>query len=246
MEKLVKTLTAQLTGILQLSESKLGDSNLFEPTPYTYQKSTFFQKGELAGAISGYFGSEMDLPLFSQYHSYLRLYPKHKVAPIQSLKQTRLLAHSFRSMGRATNGFSFGRNQYGAFSAQHEKDVIFSMKQLFQSKELWAIDSFSLDPQNSLIQTGRYAGVLAYDIYKEELTSCLQSYLEAYKKHLEVEPPLVLEVGFSGIKNFRLFWKGEGRFLTNEIEKEILINDYNTPVEEILSNYFAFVEDQAG
>ena len=110
------------------------------------------------------------------------------------------------------------------------------MTQLLRNRELWGI-SCELPERN-----------LPSVAYEDAFVRALASYLKFAKEKLQLELPLKVRAGFTGIEGFRMAVRigVAGETVEPDIVGEIVVEDWNTPPKEILLPFFKQVWEAFG
>jgi hypothetical protein len=174
---------------------------------------------------------------------FLRLLPTQPAGKLSVYETSALLAPTGAGleplrMARVHGGGPCSRNKHGALvyggSRRHD---IEGMTQLLRNRELWGI-SCEL-PE----------GILPSLAYEDAFVRALANYLRFAKEKLELELPLKVRAGFTGIEGFRMAVQHNrlaGETVEPDIVGEIVVEDWNTPPKEILLPFFKQVWEAFG
>jgi len=138
--------------------------------------------------------------------------------------------------------------------ASYNENNILSLTQLFLNKELWGIDCCCLDKKsrmdNARVNFDSIPSVLVENMFNETL----DSYLKLCREKLELQPPLKLIAGMTGVKGYEMgapgrmlfgnFYKSAGRVVNEDIGFECLVEDLNAKPSSILLPFFKHVWEE--
>ena len=140
-------------------------------------------------------------------------------------------------LARVSGGGLCSRNKRGAlvYGGSRPHDIK-GMTQLLRNRELWGI-SCELPER-----------ILPSVAYEYAFVRALASYLKFAKETLQLELPLKVRVGFTGIEGFRMAVRGgvAGETVEPDIVGEIVVEDWITPPKEILLPFFKQVWEAFG
>jgi hypothetical protein len=254
-ETLEKDLTRSLKLILGLGRKAKSAPTLSE-TPYTSNPSTFLLPDETFGVIEDRWGEEGQLHLPETQRAFLRLIPTREVPVIASAK---VALEMVRDGGlapltnRLEGWMSTGRNRYGAFICNREKNIVLQLTELFKNRELWGIDAHLLDKREFTTSFGFFRFVPFESTFK----ASLKNYLTFAANALNLPLPLRLIAGVTDVEGYRMtappglefdrgFTKYKGSVVEQHIVHEGIIDDYEADVAKILRPFFEKVWEECG
>jgi hypothetical protein len=247
--KLVDQLAAAIRTVVESAPIEAAPGPNLEETPSTYERSVFFDSGEILVPDGEDGDPSLSVPERGP-KMFLRLLPTQPTRKLSVYDTYALLApHGARleplRLARVSGGGPCSRNKRGALvyggSTPHH---IEGMTQLLKNRELWGI-SCELSER-----------ILPSVAYEDAFVRALASYFKFAKEKLQLELPLKVRVGFTGIGGFRMAVRGgvAGETVEPDIVGEIAVEDWNMPPKEILLPFFKQVweafglerQDQAG
>ena len=143
-----------------------------------------------------------------------------------------------------TGGEHYGWNEYGAivYRTSNER-TIRHLTQLLKNRELWGVNA---EPELWWHKDGEF-GYLANG-YEAAFIRALGHYLEFARGYLELQLPLQVIAGFTGVEGFKIavpegvqFGPHErfgGKAVAPEVTFEGIVDDWDTPPEGILMPFF--------
>ena len=161
---------------------------------------------------------------------FLRLYPKYsdqpRVGRAKAVKMIPKLLPFKKVFSSITT-----QNDWGAISVEPHGDGITNFTQLFESGELWAA---SEEP----FREGKPPDLIPIRVEKI-LMACLENYLSFYESALQMKPPLVLQIGATGLKG-RYLYVPSKEFSSGETVGSIRKNthEYNTVLPSYEPQYW--------
>jgi hypothetical protein len=155
------------------------------------------------------------------------------------------------------NSGDFGRNRHGAFSFSmrpDDRNVAYSVSQLFLDREIWGLDTYLLDPSHLLGQGGATKPFIATAALEAGFTNSLRTYLEFVKTRLGHTGALRVISGITAVEGFTLAVP-RNRFISNFagelVEPTIMYETDLAAAEpprakEVLLPFFERIWDVAG
>ena len=176
--------------------------------------------------------------------AFLRLYPTNVVPPIDNELEARDLAvnGNLLPFGKV-NGWGFERNVFGALSFESPEDgKLFSFSQLFLTREIWGVDSRSVNAESISQWFGKETKPYIANVHVEDcFVKTLQNYIAFAKMHLKLPLPLKIEAGLVGIKGYPIstssFYVG-GKSLHDAVIWRGEVTSYDKLACEILGQFF--------
>ena len=231
----------------------------FEGTLPTVDKAVFFQQDErLASNQKKRWSSEdISFPTVGA-KMFLRLIPTAPMEPLTTTQahdlatrhQVRVQPFSFP----VTTGFAWSdRNQYGAivYRDDGKGTVVEHLTEILKNRELWGVNS---EPETWRHAEGGFG--FLYNGYEAAFAAALKNYLQFAQDELELQSPLRLIAGFTGIEGFRMtappgqsflgYERHRGRAVEPDIIWEGVVDGWDTPPEMILMPFFQKVWHDMG
>ncbi len=246
-EKLAHAIKAILESGL-LTESS--ESEPFKMIESTTNPSTFLEEGKAVGVDY----DEQPLFLPNVQRLFLRLVPTRQCEKIKSQKAALDLLESAppRPLGQ-TLGYSFLRNEHGAFCYHSVDGKVLTLTQLFLNKELWGIDAASIDKQRLIRQnvSGVNFGFFSRGELEEIFLSAIENYLKFARDILQLPLPLKIIAGATDVEGYKMLTHNQfepfaGRVCDRNIVWESEVNDYNLEPIKILRPFFEHVWEACG
>lgn len=148
------------------------------------------------------------------------------------------------------SGWTPARNISGAIVYESPVDgKLYHFTQLFLSRELWGVDAFALNATHCKNFTPRAkSGYVASTYVERVFMETLGNYLEFAKTILTLPPPLQLEAGLTGVKDYPLAVQHgfQGRILTNHLRWTGTIPSYELSAEDVLKPFFDYMWAECG
>lgn len=255
-QRFKSALLKELKAVLIQNSNLEPVQSLFEPSKHTHSSSCFLEEGESLGNVQ-FFNQEIVIP--SNEHMYLRLHPTYKVEPFASSKAVydalrvgKLAPFRFRIKGP-----SDGRNRHGAFVVDHDGDKALGVTQLMTTKELWGIDTYTIDKSYMLENTEYRYGILQSSWIEPAFVNTLKNYLRFFQEHLHLKPPFKCEAGLTNVRGFKIappesMQEGVrsmphfGEVVTENIIWKGEIGGYEEDSIDILHPFFNLIWEEAG
>jgi len=219
--------------------------------------SSFLKSGEKLGVRDGNFAAPIEVGLSSKAACWLRVIPPVGT-PVLTRTETKGLVRNFLPpMFGGSDSADFGRNRFGAFSYSYsdkEPDVAISIGQLFTSKEIWGIDTLTLD----YVRYKSFSGVdfpyIPTGAFERRFLQSLNAYLNFMAAKLGHTGKVKVICGVAGIEGYRLAVSQRRfieQFLGHSIESTIVHQaELDAPdvsqSENVLLPFFEQVWDAAG
>lgn len=219
--------------------------------------SLFFPIAEPLTTMYGDSGTARELRMHESARMYLRVIPtRESREPLTSrVAQQLMQGGRLLPLGR-DGGSSFERNAFGAFVFARDGDRILKLTQLFKSRELWGIDAELLDESRIREFSGATHAYVPCVAFEHSYVKALHNYLEFARDALNIEPPVRVICGVTGISNYRMtaptnmhFGAGDrfgGRFVESEVAHSTRIDTFDVEVLNVLRPYFDRVWDECG
>jgi hypothetical protein len=224
----------------------------------TEDPSTFLKKGESLGFSGGGFRPEQELVLPENEHLFLRVIPKFHTEEIgSSQKVLELMGKSqIRPFVVGSSGWSTGRNEFGAFMASHENGAVFSLTQVFKNREIWGIDSSTIDKKMGMEWASGEFGIFPCSLLENSFLQTLSTYLTFCREILELPLPLKFIVGATKVKDYRMaapngtYFPGLQKFGGRVVEDHIIydgtITDFSSDPKVTLLPFFEKLWEECG
>lgn len=257
-----KTLTKKLAEAIELIIEK-GLSNLVESFQEIQSSkddiSSYFPPAE---NINDYHikddnGSKFVLP--RNQHLFLRLIPTISETPLStSMDALKLLESSqLLPMYEGRCGGFIGRNSFGAYAAFLKDGRIRYISQLFKNREIWGIDTQTIDKEYLKKRGGTEFGFFPSAPFEKTFHFTLTNYLSFAKDVLKLIPPFRFIAGATGIKDYKMgappgmeFKGGFEPFDGNVFEENIVYNgrieSFSENIGGILTPFFELVWKECG
>ena len=236
-------------------------SKTHSPIPWTTDPSTFLEKGEKLSVHVNSVGTYRNLSLPSNQHMYLRIQPVNATKPLSNAKQAKDLLYQggVQPLCNEYGQLSYSRNERGAFVVRHHENNILGLTQLFLNKELWGIDCRSIDKKSHMDNARVNFDSIPSALVEYLFNKTLDSYLKLCREKLELQPPLKLIAGMTGVKDYKMGvlkgtfstekgWleKPAGHVIKDNIDFECLVEDLNAKPSSILLPFFQHVWEECG
>lgn len=114
------------------------------------------------------------------------------------------------------------------------------LTQIFTTGEIWGIDTLLIEPDRVKNKIGVDYPVITAQALEEGMILAISRYLRFARDVLQLEPPFLWVAGVQEIENYRLILGDDynGRSLGRECTDSGIIENYRTPVHEILRPFF--------
>jgi hypothetical protein len=244
--KLVEALKLTLGIHTKMAEER------FLPHPQTTDPSSFFTSAEEL-VSEGVFGRPAVVTSVPKDgRAYLRLYPSRVLPAFESELEARILAsRGLRPMGKDYEGWSHSRNAFGgiAYSTPIE-GRLYHFTQLFLTRELWGVDAFGLNADRCREFAGGNVktGFIMSSYVERMFIETLFNYLQFARDFLRLVPPLHVEAGLVGVKDYPIAVDQgfRGKILEDSVTWQSTINSLETPAHALLRPFFERFWKKAG
>jgi hypothetical protein len=255
--KLIKKLITALNTILEsgvLELKKQEDTYVFPETHPTISPSTFFDSDEEVGDIGRWNTGNDPLVIPETQHLFLRLIPTY---PVESFRSAKAATDAVREGGlrpfvSRSSGWSPGRNKYGGFVADHNNNRINGISQLFKNKELWGIDTLSIDEERLRSWSSVDFGYIPSGAFESLYAEMLGNFLAFAKNTLLLPPPLKFVAGMTNVRGYKMalpsgfFDKFGGEIMEDHIIYTDLVPDLEVDPATFLRPFFEYVWEELG
>ncbi len=189
--------------------------------------------------------------------AYLRLYPDSTISPINSELEARSIVASgnLQPFGRV-GGYGCDRNIFGAVVYESpENGNLYRFTQLFLNREIWGVEACVLNEDHIRKQLQQWgqgnfpSKYIANGYVEEYFVKALHNYIIFAQTHLRLPPPLRIEAGLVGIKDYSITvnsYNMAGRSLRDVIQWRGVMESYETPAWELLGPFFDRIWDNCG
>jgi hypothetical protein len=248
-----------------LRNAKQVAASVFEETPSTYCKATYFEKGEV---LATYGETEEEMLRYSYDATtlfYVRLIPTQSLSTPFTREQMLRAAPSAPLLfgGPPTSGYFVDNNKYGVINwrpGSHPSSgpaAIAASLQIMRNGELWANSISPLNkrpiPQQDV---GLKYPLIPYKSFEQVYRTFLNAVIKFSGDYLEVKGPWYVVFGISGIKDVYLapYAPGEfvggfgqiGPFYDDEVMTRILVSAEKDSQNKALLTFFQKVWEEAG
>ncbi len=187
---------------------------------------------------------------------FLRLMPKNAVEAIsKSQALEKITGEGISPLGSSRyESWNIATNRLGVCKlARHPTDeaLIGAISQLHLNKEIWGVETSILSQAaaNAQQRVGSNYMVIPTRLVKDIFIKALKEYIAFSSDKLQLNPPLIIIAGIVNIEGYCLALLNNeysSPILDSAITKEILIDNLETPVEEILKPFFDSIYDAVG
>lgn len=223
----------------------VGREDYTDPSTFIKPGETFYDTSFLARA-----GSKISFSDGARI--FLRLIPSKTVFKIPTGKDAEdiIRRETLIPLGLVSS-WSYGRNEYGAFSHHTEENVIYNFTQLFLNGELWGIDATLLNREWQSRFMGDQNGIILFDEIEKILFPTLNHYLKFSRNVLKSPTPLKLITGLTGIKGYRMppdiYRLNQNTTVVNDkIIYEHIIETYEEKPHLVLIPFFGLIWKECG
>jgi len=245
---LIKSLRGAIELILENVSDDQPKKIKFESQKVIGDPATFHNPN-VAFLTSDRLGSvDKKLYLPDEQKLFLRIIPREASTKITSSKVAKDTIQQFplQPMKRPSSGgygFSFERNEYGAFSYSEKDGTIDYFTQLFKTGEIWGIDNKTINKdcvmKFSKVDFGYFAGKAVEEVF----LATLANYLKFAEKILELALPLKFIAGATRVMGYQMalpqnMWmigRFGGRVIEDHITYEGEILDFDFKPIDILT-----------
>ena len=227
------------------------------PINSTEDPSTFLKKDEFLGVIGGGHREELKLVIPDNQHLFLRVIPQGPTQEIGSSQRVLDLLNKGKISPMIEVGaFDSGRNQHGAFAVAHENENILALTQVFRNRELWGIDTSSLDKNTQMVRSNVKFGYFPCILLENLFIQTLSNYLPFCRNILELPLPLKFIVGATRVEGYKMaapsgmhvngFESFGGRVVEDHIVYEGTITDFASDPKVLLRPFFEKIWEECG
>ena len=222
----------------------------FHGTPCTTKPSIFFNLEE--AFLEPHKHGDVNDRFPNNQHLFLHLIPNEPVTNITSPNKAGQLIREglLIPMGGSGVDYTYGRNEWGAYSVLFDNDQIEKCTELLLTGEIWGIDAHTIDRSRLKAEFGTEFGFFQWRTIKKIYLETLRKYLSFARDTVELKLPLRIRAGMIDVRGYKMAtnirsgaYRGAAQYVGRsvvvpEILYEGVIPDYSKKAEELLEPLF--------